>query len=354
VILVGLSSSALAQSKVGSALVSFLGPSYSARANGMGQAGVALGRHESAYHNPAALGLWSTQTRLDLSFNPAATEWATDYSEYRFHSMALYVPVSWCRSRMGLGLKFYRTRFESHILGSGYGGLNVFRIKDITECLDIAVGYRTWFEVALGAGLKRVVSEPAGIPADSWGAGLGLLLRLPLENRLNLQLPCGRFYATPSVGASWTYLEMGSDITLPETRRLGGALVLGSRNADLFAGWTIWQVTGVLEWEKALQPWAATQARYGAELQLLEAVGLRVGRAEGSDDTNTLGFSLASRGLARAVAWTLGVREAEGTSLLGPRTWLDRLSLEYSWARYGNHPVIDGTAFHEVAVTVSF
>lgn len=344
------------QTKVGTAGTSFLEGSLSLRANGMGEAGVALFDPHSMYFNPAGLGLYATQQRISITPPLWSTTLPVDFRK----QLALAI-VGFDARQFGLGLPlscglgWYRVKFESpEMVETDYYRAPTGRLFQWIEKSDnfvFALAYNGSVRIALGGTYKLIEQGAEGRFNDKAHAfDYGATLQLPLDSLFNMRLnETISAIVRPVFGVAWRNEGLDVDsgdnsYPLHSSRRWGYAIELGVKWKIPFWDWRLISITSAIDDEKThLDDWLAHR---GVEMGLVEAVSFRIGECDGRDDDSTTwvynpggdfdrttwGFTISSPGLVKVLAAL-----TSGTSTPPSRTLqflMDRIAVEYTEARY--------------------
>jgi hypothetical protein len=339
----------------------FLRDVNSARANGMGGCVVTTVGEESAYYNPASVGLLHLDKTVSF-VAPHSTKWIPELTDdFRLESWSASV----CMSRkpfktpapepktIALGLSYSHTRMSHGTftrmdeIGNVIGRYENY---DAAHCLAIGFGYRHKVHLGLGYAIKFVdqrYSDYGSGPerADGTAHQLGLLLELPLRELLPADLPhddslAGRTevqitptiaYVLDNLGRGMGYMEGEAYDDFPKMSRAGFsmlvAVVSGSREYC--------SLRGSLESEKLLVGDEPSQMKMGLEVGIRRALFLRVGKFESEGSNNqvpTYGFGFRLRGLLDG-----GRQVNDANSDGGFGAYFARhVDLAIDYAKYGN------------------
>jgi hypothetical protein len=382
--------------------------SPSVRANGMGQAGVALIDAEAAYFNPGAIGFGAGDARLQTSYVradvPDGYGLITDFS---YVGVVSAVPLRLSRANVWrFGLAYYRvgaTMSSTYTTPPGIGpadvsqgsseaiGLGTVAVgRHSSDNIGLGVLYARRIQVGFGLTAKILSVDSRGISVTDQGGlsveqfprtearalalDAGLLVRMPLRNggsnatagRSWLRVVATTAISTNNLGPrpsghyddslAWSDFELSR-----YPIREGGP---GYTQSELRFGMTteIALCRHLLGREVPLAsllpsieldfPFCGRDLhKAGLEVGLAGAITLRGGLIHGLGDGNerTFGCGLSSSGLVRAYGWLSGRSGAPGRSF-----FRDRLDVQVSYATYSAEPAnsLAGAKFY--GVTVSF
>ena len=289
--------------------------SLSPRANGMGEAGVALVDQYAAYANPANLALYHIDRTAVISFSPVKQKILPDLADdYTMRSFGASVgmPVI----EIADGRRLYAAAEYSHnrlkyssILWEG------IEEQDVSDAFTAAVALSGPVMIAAGGSYKRLTAERyepavgllhemATYHGDSWDFGFTVQypVRLPgwadAADSTELRL-------TPTLAASWSnygpdWPVYGEDFNLPQPRlrRIGTAVAVSRNSPD--REWYHLLVT--FETAKWLREDDGPTQKTGVELAVFEALAARIGSANAPRERwTTYGFGAHARGLMRLV-----------------------------------------------------
>jgi len=340
-----LSIFAAGQDKIGTAGPQFLGMSPSVRANGMGEAGVALVDDYSFYFNPASLGFLHPEGRRALTFYPMQTDLAAIFL-FRYASFSSRV-VSGSLSKQRpftLNAAYFTSRLKGPAIpittyDNPAGTGEYFNPTALAHNMSLGFGVSDFLDVAMGINFKIIRMDYGDIGATGTAFDLGLLINAPAQRFVAAPAHDGetRLYFAPAFG--FAYCNMGHDLEmesydypLPEFKRVGIAAPFGvekmidGRNTMLALFTPSVELRNISEWDDHIN--------YGAELEFMEAFAGRLGRYHIYRHMryDTWGFGLKSRGMMRLVTGLFYNRSAD--SYGGVTKFLrDRLEIEFSFAR---------------------
>jgi hypothetical protein len=173
-----------------------------ARANGMGQAFVALSDQESPYYNPAGLGLFALSHYGSFTFYPKEFNWLPAFaSDVELKHWALNVGYNLRNTKyrlpLSVGVGYYRTKMESgeQVHTSQTGDLlGTFRAYDRAHHVVFSLGIRSVVEGALGITYKHVDSyliapfgdgeEKDAANKSTYAFDFGALVKVPVIDLL--------------------------------------------------------------------------------------------------------------------------------------------------------------------------
>ena len=354
----------------------FLLISPSSRANGMGQAGVALADEPGAYYNPAAPALaarhhfvgatlyrdpvpWlpSLTHELEYTYSAFQVGWDSGAWSRRFGSG----PASAGRYSVSAAFALYRTKLDLGRMTRTDERGNIVgytRFYDSADNYTFSVGAHLLMDLGVGVTLKKIESiqaaRGAGIergPGDGSATAydIGMLARLPLLDLLGhcvgdeLKTIHGlRPVLDVSTGIAWN--NRGGDMSydeapsepLPANRTTGWAATVGVE----------WQVEqwrlGLVELAYATQIYTPQIAgdEYGSsvddegrgyEVSFLETLEIRRGTFDDDDGDrhyDTEGVTIKSDGMAK---WFFGYPQMTSDD------WFSRLArhVSISWTKLG-------------------
>jgi hypothetical protein len=305
------------QGKVGIAgfgTSSFLELSPAVRANGMGQAGVALTDNYSSYFNPAAVGLLHEKDRFQFTFYPSRADFDTDgffQLEYWAGSLRLISGPIGDNWSFRLNLAYAHTRLKSYILMANYSNPmgEWSKMIDRTHSVTLSMSVSAITELGIGITWKNIYESFENESASGHGFDFGIMARLPSnrlgsvfeENRRN------RWYFSPSIGISWC--NVGPDIRikkyefpLPYFYRAGMAVPFGFEKEVNLDHLMLFKVTPAMELMR--YPGEEEEDKFGLELTIVNAVSARIGRLEkdfgyAEVKYDTWGIGINSQGLVR-------------------------------------------------------
>jgi hypothetical protein len=343
-----LSNLSAAQTKVGTAGATFLELSPSVRANGMGEAGVALVDNYSYYFNPASLGLLHNGYHPRLTLFPKKArptkEGMTGFQYFSFSThivrvnLAEELPVS-------LNMAYYLTRLKTgpipittydHPEGTGL----FFDAIDKAHNITLGAGASYLLDFAAGVNFKVIHDDYDEESATGTAVDFGFLLRIPSNQPTYLfyhKNPDLRLNFSATIGVSWCNiggeLEMASaSYPIPEFKRWGISAPLGMELKSNGDYRELFLVTPALEILR-YPDWSPV-VRYGMEISVMEAVAGRIGMIEGWNEINdkTWGFGLKSRGIFRLIAnlFTSESSQPDGSIM---RFFRRQLDIEFDFAR---------------------
>jgi hypothetical protein len=302
----------------------------SARANGMGNCVVTMVSEESAYYNPASLGLW----HLDKTFSfvaPHSTKWIPELADdFRLKSWSVSAGASKKLLRrsspgetnLSFGLAYSVTRLsygEFALTGETGIVLERYYPYDAAHCLAVGFGYERKVRIGIGYAIKFVDSRLAVMGAgadqdDGHGDGtahqLGLMVSVPIHKLSSTGEALGESsngqtavevtptiaYVLDNLGSGMQYFDVSQSDDFPKLSRMGlSVLVAFTRDGCEFGS-----LRGSVESEKLHVDEATSQLKLGLEVGALKALFLRFGgfEPEGSHETlATFGAGLRLRPL---------------------------------------------------------
>jgi hypothetical protein len=347
------------QAKVGIAGVGtsfFLELSPAVRANGMGQAGVALVDNYASYFNPGAVGLLHDNDRFNFTFYPQKADFGTGgffQLGYWAGSLRLWSGKLGTDWLFRLNLAYAHTRLRSYLFSATYPHPmgEWIKIIDRTHSVSLSMSVSAIPEISVGATWKNIYERFMDESASGRGFDFGIMVRLPFkhlgfifdENRRD------RWCLSPSVGISWC--NVGPHIRirkyeypLPYFYRAGLALPFGFEKKVSTDHIMIFRLTPAIELMR--YPGEEKQDKFGLELTLVDAISGRVGRREVDlgyylSRYDSWGFGVDSQGLIRFFTALLS---SNPTPSYGWFTKLlrDDLKIEFS---YSNQKLRDGTNY---------
>ena len=243
-----------------------------ARANGMGQAFVALSDQESPYYNPAGLGLFYLSHHGSFTL-PRSFDWLPAFSnEIRLRIWAAHIGYNLRNTRYRLpfsvGIGFYRTKFD-------YGETCCESGYDRAHHFVFSLGIDSVVDGALGITYKRLRShvtnfapgvETSTADFSAHAFDIGSIVKVPV---VDLLLPSAFsssdfvFRFDPSFGICWsnigpgisygtTIFDYDDKTPLPKTFKYGTALETGLTYRTCGIEWNLFTLIGTLQWDKNL------------------------------------------------------------------------------------------------------
>jgi len=301
---------------VGAYIAPVFGPqnlSLSPRANGMGEAGVALVDQYAAYYNPANLALYHIDHTAAISFSPIKQKFVPDFFD-DFKMWQVGGSVGLPAVRIADGYRLY-TAVGYAYTSFSYNGTIGLAIEDkqkshnftaafaLSGALNVAAGvtYKYLTASFLEYGYERL---PDSVTSHGNSYDFGFSVQQPMRLRMvGIAADSTELLLTPTVAASWSnygpdWAFYGSSFELPQprTRRLGAALALSRNSPD--RKW--YHLLVSFESEKQLESTDDPTQKIGVELALFEAVAARIGSANAPRERwTTYGFGAHTRGLMR-------------------------------------------------------
>jgi hypothetical protein len=293
-----LTSTILAQAKVGTTGAQFLELTPSVRSLGMGEVGAALSDHQSAYSNPATLGLSGDYT-LSFSFRPLQTDLGYSGSDVNYQYLNLSSKVAtfsngWSMhagllwGHLGNGSMIEWTYQEGTYEGTG----REFTATDNTYGVTVALSKSSPLSFGFGGTVRYVEENSNDYSADGVAFDLGGVVRIPLSETVENN---GNSNPRTSLTAGASLKNWGPDLKLvdkeyplPSAFRFG--LALETHLSDF-------SFTVAVE-EKTSTKLKEGEASIGLESGLRDAIWLRIGSAGNSyqDNLTTFGASVSVRG----------------------------------------------------------
>lgn len=364
-------SAAFGQAKVGSAGYRFLTMSPSVRANGMGEAGVALVDDYSIFFNPGSIGLLHDKERLRFSFTPGSNKYLSnpDFKlRYWFMSLNLLKGKENGESPFNLTIAAYRAtrRLTGSLTTYSYPDerpTEPLQFEDFnrTQNLAIGFGFRRKVEFGLGFGVKWFsYTYKWGTDTEdefkSHGYDFGALMRFPMEGSLSND---GRsdgmqWKIIPTIALSFNNYSPEIDSiditgsyyqwprvyeerpTWPETRRWGMTVAFELHRPTPYGSMKMISVMPVYEIETLVQrvPHPSSWHKRGIEIEALDALCVRFGklRRDGETRKNTWGLSVNSQGIARLFTNLFISHKGPSQGSLS-KFLQERLQVEFSFAK---------------------
>lgn len=319
ILILGFTAMAYSQAKVGTAGAVFLQYSPSARANGMGEAGVALTSLNSPYYNPALIASPANPYRFSTSFWPVKNKIFND--AYKFGSCNVIYSLP--KGALGLGenhtisFGYFRTSFKSKPIpvttyeypdGTG----EFITLSNYNHNLALAYGNKGILDVSAGVSLKLIGQTYDEESSNTQAIDFGLLIgkNLEIESLDNSIFHGSRLYLIPAFGLSNS--NIGSDIeyvdqTWPlwQISRFGFSTKIGLAIEYIDETIDILSITAAYENENQNRDvdYDYKRKKYGIEFGFYEAVYFRVGKIlhDWEDDVNTIGFSVRTDRLLKPI-----------------------------------------------------
>jgi hypothetical protein len=296
------------QAKVGTAGAKFLTISPSVRANGMGEAGVALVDNYSVYFNPASLGLLHQDSRVQISFYPVRAELLNDQMKLQHYSISgrLKSAEFEDESPLLINAAYYITRFKVDIPLTTYGPPVFLSATDIAHNFSLGFGILRLVEAGGGINFKIIKESVDTLSLKGTALDFGFMLRLPSERTVfrSRQNDDTRPYFSPSIGFSWNNIgpDMdfnGHDVPIDDFRRFGVALPFGLEKKFRDDYLMLFKIAPVFE--TVSSSGRRLKTKYGGELGFIETLNVRSGYVSLDEDYGytTLGFGLQSQGIVR-------------------------------------------------------
>jgi len=340
-------SAAFGQAKVGTTGSWFLTFSPSVRANGMGEAGVALVDDYSIFFNPGSIGLLHNKERIRFSITPGSSyfDFNPDLKmRYWFISYNVIRGSQLNGGPLNITIAAYRKTFSGSYSQKYYDYPDPYIMEPIdidvqTQSLSIGISLRRRLQIGIGMGVKWYSEKWAydnEIESKSHGYDFGALMRYPFEGSLsNNGSSDGMIWAIiPSMGLSFNNIRKGTD--WPELRRWGWTVDIGLIKQTPNYPLKLISLMPAYEIETTI---TGSSPRYskiklGIEIAALEALSARYGntRMYGHSQKNTWGLSLNSRGIARLLSGVYFSQNDQSKEALS-KFLLERLQIEFSFAR---------------------
>ncbi|MCX6833541.1 MAG: hypothetical protein NTW07_00155 [candidate division Zixibacteria bacterium] len=375
----GVSETLMAQESA----VSFLRITNSPRANGMGGCVVTMVSEESAYYNPASIGLLHLDRTVSF-VAPHSTKWLPEWTDdMPLKSWSASVGVSrklleksgpgQDNISLGLAYSYTRLNYESFERASETGAsADQHESYDAVSCLAVGFGWQHKVRIGLGYAIKFIDSRlgdsfpgmgPASGNADGTAHQFGLMVALPLHeltfgDEPQSDAPTGKteIEITPTfacvfdnLGKDLEYADAAQSDKLPKMRRLGLSLLVAAvaENSEYCSFRASW------ESEKLLVGHARDQMKAGVEIGILGAFFARSGVQEldgvrSKLSTHGLGFRL--RGLLPGAS-----RDDAGNDDRGFGAYLARhFDLTVDYARYGSKEdnALSKTWFYAISLSL--
>ncbi len=398
------------QSQPGSSAVPFLAIPTSVEANGMGGISTVANASSpsSMLFNPAQLGMHTQSNFFSTEVNTQKTQWLPP-----FNLSDLYIT----NSSVTFGMKLPLTERSSFSVGLGYSRLYLnlgrfivisdpssssvqsFDGHETSDNFSGGIGIDDGYKIAAGMTLKRITSalSPIGSAQEGgsgtarlWAMDFGLVGTLPIvpfmerlddvaENSAAPFLSVSGAYALNNFGGEVSYIGSQSD-PLPRTARLGLSVNAGmvyransivftlldltiAREAEnfLFNRYNDgkWEYTGSLIGninftKDVLQAEAHgyVSVRRGFSIGLFETVTIREGSYQGDGELvyNTSGFSISTLGVSKFIASF--IQERAGFDPI--EFFAAHLEIRYNHSSYSDHPILGGTEFDTIVLSLRY
>jgi hypothetical protein len=324
----------------------FLLFSPSVRANGMGEALVAIADPSLIFFNPAALGIWSLNNlgAAGWSFSEWGPGFQTQFNIQNMWIRQIYMaggfnlrrlkPNSPYNLSLGLEYRNHKMNYGEVVEVDPYGQMvSSGPSYEQNHALAMGLGFEYGLEVGIGAtmGLIRSHISPSH-PGRTTAYDLGAQLRLPLVHMMrkfgefDLTHTSAPFAVeiTPSFGLARLsdgnpviYEGISTGHTLPKMNRWGTAV-------EFSLNYREWQLLDLLwsdAWnhnqvEKNIQGEALEIHSQGIEAAFLDILVYRAGTYhtnDGQTSRDTWGFTAQTAGLTRAF-YNLYLKESAGNS----------------------------------------
>ncbi len=274
------------QAKVGTTPIYFF-QSIAVRAEGMGQAGVALLDDASFYFNPGALGLYAFEECISISpFIQNPEPGYLDNINLLTGHLGIRAERLLGLSNFAFGVGYFRHRLESE----------QFAIASTYQSWCSGVGYRGVLYAGVGFAVRKYTDDIESHESRSaWKYDIGVLLQKPLGSPL--ASASGKRYQpilTPSFGVSYTNFD--TDLNTQDIFHIGLSLLIGVNYWEPDHQWQVIQITPAYEYDK--QDYYSLRHKLGLEVGLAVALYVRAGYVD-AQDANTWGFTISSRGIAK-------------------------------------------------------
>jgi hypothetical protein len=300
----------------------------------MGGCVVTMVSEESAYYNPASIGLLHLDKTVSFVV-PHSTKWLPEEAyDLRLNSWNVSVGASRRllkkstsgQDNISLGLAFTHTTLNyGTFVRTGETGnvIDQFESYDAANCLAVGFGYQHKLRIGFGYAIKFIDSR-LGVMGEGMEAGsgvadgtahqFGLMVELPIHEMIAGDAPRNdtsnghtelRF--TPALacvfdnlGKNMTYIDAAQSDELPKIRRVGLSMLVAAASGSK----EYCSFRGSLEWEQLLIGDSPVLAKAGVEIGILGAFFARRGSLE-LDGTgsklSTYGLGFRLRGLLRNV-----------------------------------------------------
>ncbi|MFH2035967.1 MAG: hypothetical protein ABIJ45_06155 [Candidatus Zixiibacteriota bacterium] len=343
-----INSSIFSQSKVGNSTGNTLSLSPSVSSLGMGEVGVSLANEKSMYLNPGCLGLYFKENNLSLSGYPGNNE--IFYINFFNASLSLpvkkYVPEE---SSLIYGIGFYYSNAYYFVeetnpyFPDGTG--NFYKISYKNYNLVLSGAYCDNFEIGSGLTIKYVDENNFSVSASAVAFDWGVVARVPIVSKFNsgglslITIPAVGF-SLSNFGDSYDINNSGYETDpedgdlqgdIPTTTRYGFSTEIGlQKNYDNGYKRKLLNLILSHDWEKS-DALTEDARKIGWELSLGEMVSLRAGKIYYDIDTETLGFSLSTKGIFRLFKSSYSVAKGNRRSFIS--FMQDKLEIKYSYAK---------------------
>ncbi len=360
VLLLVSASTSIGQTKVGSGDDFFLEFSSSARANAMGDAGVALIDGNSAWYNPASMGLYHLDHRAQMTFHPVSTD-EQSILHYRYYSFSARVFDANITEGIpfAVAVGYFRTRASSDPIpittyGNPAGTGEYFTVLENAHDFILALSMSKFLDFGAGFSYSHVNKEVADVLSEGHTFDLGVIVRLPSDRIFAPPATDGNIvpFFSPAVGFSWCNIDSRITINtieypIDEFKRVGIGAPVGLRRFSRGLSYSPIMITPSFE-IKVLND-RDDQYRYGVELELMEAVAGRLGKLEsilGASEytADTWGIGLNSRGIIRFISDLAAPRPAAS---YGPvmKFLREDLAVRFSFARKSMPEILNYVRF---------
>ncbi|MFH1701188.1 MAG: hypothetical protein ABIE07_11435 [Candidatus Zixiibacteriota bacterium] len=319
VLLLGFSAMAYSQAKVGTAGTGFLAFSPSPRANGMGEAGVAIVDLNSPYFNPALIAPPAKPYRFSTSFWPVKNNFVSNVIKFGSCNALFSFPVGifGLNENHRVSIGYFRTSIEAgpipyttYEYPDGTG--EYFMAHDFMHNLVFAHGLRTFLDISAGISLKLIGES---YDAESWSThaiDYGLLFgrQVNIKSLNNSLFNGSSLYIYPAFGWSNSNIgpdldALGQNVPLCRISRFGFSTKVGL--AIEYADETIDIISITAAYENENQnrdiDYDNRRKKYGIELGLFETGCVRFGEItqDWDGDVDTYGYSVKLHRLFRLI-----------------------------------------------------
>ena len=363
--------------------VNFLRIVNSPRANGMGGCVVTMVSEESAYYNPASIGLLHLDKAVSV-VAPHSTKWVPEWADdLRLKSWSVSAGVSrklleksgsgQDKISFGLAYSYATLNYGTFVRAGETGGIiSRYESYDAASCLAVGFGWQHKVRIGIGYAIKFIDSR-----LGEWGAGMeagngnadgtahqfGLMIALPIHELIASDAPSHdapamktEIKVTPifacvfdNLGKDLEYADGTISAKLPKMRRVGlsmlAAAASGSKEYCSFRG--------SLEWEKLLVGDAPGLMKAGVEAGIWGAFFARRGLLEFDevgDRLSTYGLGFRLRGLLNEVSSDSSESETGGLGAYFAR----HFDLTVDYAKYGSQSGnnLSKTWFYAISVSL--
>lgn len=347
-----------------------------ARANGMGEAMVAVVDPMSADFNPGTMGLYAFNR--NFSFSTSKTNWISnifgnsykvDYRHY-FAGLKFDYPHENFLKAISLGVEYHNKfldlgefdvlRENNRLFTTTHSWMNC-------ETMILSLGYRSFVDLGVGVGFQYVREHLRSNPDDYWkednyGAGdWGIIARKSLSSVIqNLRkeyvpglLPHYSFNIIPALAYSRNNIaEKHNNNTLPELSRYGYSLEFRMETEGVLLFSFLHSKEHIHD--KHRFSGGREINNYGREITALDILQVRWGNSyylNSDNNRNTVGYTFKTDGITKLLMRDFLKSYAEREDIFF--RILKRLSIQYSsslWKSNSCH-LVDDTTWYEFRIS---